>query len=150
MSRRVVAFLACVLRASRTFLAPAATSSAVFAALLLAAAMSPVAAQVQRSFPQNALRGSIVFGQTPEALLNGKPARLAPGARIRDAANMMLLPGTVQGGKFLVHYTVDTYGLVKDVWILTRQEAANKTWPATPAQAAAWQFDPAAQTWTKP
>lgn len=145
MPRSVVAFLACALRAPR-----ALPSRAFLAIVLLAGATTAAQAQVQRQFPQNALRGSLAFGQTPEVLLNGKPARLAPGARIRDAANMMLLPGTVQGGKFLVHYTVDTYGLVKDIWILTPQEAANKTWPVTPAQAAAWRFDPAAQTWTRP
>ena len=54
-----------------------------FAAAFLLA--SPAAAQVQRSFPQNALRGTIVFGTAPEIAVNGQPARLAPGSRIRDA-----------------------------------------------------------------
>ena len=29
-------------------------------------------------------------------------------------------------------------------------EAARKPWPSTPAEAAAWRFDGAAQTWSKP
>ncbi len=124
------------------------------AALLVVATLTTptltALAQVQRSFPQTALRGTIVFDTAPVILLNGNSARLAPGSRIRDPNNMQVVPGAVIGGKHLVHYTVDTYGLVKDVWILTRQEAANKPWPATADQAAAWQFDPAAQTWTKP
>ena len=110
----------------------------------------PVAVQAQRSFPQNALRGAIVFGEAPEIALNGRPARLAPGTRIRDTGNMTMVPSAVYGGRFLVHYTVDTYGLVKDVWILTVEEAARKPWPTTPDEAAAWTFDPAAQIWIRP
>ena len=110
----------------------------------------PAAAQVQRNFPQTALRGAVVFGVAPDIALNGRPARLAPGGRIRDANNMSVVPSAVHGGRFLVHYTVDLYGLVKDVWILTADEAANKPWPTTPDEAAQWSFDPAAQVWTKP
>jgi hypothetical protein len=120
---------------------------ALAAALLLAL---PAAAQVQRNFPRNALRGAIVFGAAPEITLNGNPARLAPGARIRDANNMTIVPGAVLGGRFLVHYTMEMYGLVKDVWILTPDEAANRPWPTTPDEAQAWGFDPIAQVWVKP
>jgi hypothetical protein len=120
---------------------------ALAAAFLLA---SPADAQVQRSFPQNALRGAIVFGAAPEIAVNGQGARLAPGARIRDANNMTLVPSAVHGGKFLVHYTIDTSGLVKDVWILTPQEAARKPWPTRPEETLAWGFDPVAQVWVKP
>jgi len=122
-------------------------------AFILAAAMFvavPAIAQVQRYFPQNALRGAIVFGQAPEISLNGAPWRLAPGARIRDAGNMAIVPGAVLGGRFLVHYTTDLYGLVKDVWILTPDEASKRPWPTTADEAATWSFDPAAQAWSKP
>lgn len=119
-----------------------------FAAALLLAL--PAAAQVQRNFPRNALRGAIVFGAAPEITLNGNPARLAPGARIRDANNMAIVPGALLGGRFLVHYTTELYGLVKDVWILTPAEAANRPWPTTPEEAQAWGFDPIAQVWVKP
>ena len=110
----------------------------------------PVAAHTKRNFPQNALRGALVFGTAPEIAVNGQPARLAPGSRIRDGNNMMILPSAVHGGKFLVHYTIDTSGLVKDVWILTEAEAARRPWPTSPAEAQAWGFDPIAQVWVKP
>ena len=110
----------------------------------------PAFAQVQRNFPQNALRGAVVVGVAPEITLNGRAARLAPGARIRDGNNMSVVPGAVIGGRYLVHYTIDTLGLVKDVWILRPEEAAVRPWPTTPEQAQAWSFDPAAQTWTRP
>ena len=122
-------------------------------ALLLAAAFLlalPAAAQVQRNFPQNALRGAIVFGVAPEITVNGQVARLAPGARIHDLNNMTIVPGGLLGGRFLVNYTIDLSGLVKEVWVLRPEEAANQPWPTTPEQAQAWIFDPIAQVWTKP
>jgi hypothetical protein len=111
---------------------------------------STASAQVQRAFPPTALRGAIVIGVAPEIALNNRPARLAPGARIRDGNNMSVVPGALIGGKFLVHYTVDTSGLVKDVWILRPDEAAVRPWPTTPSEAEAWTFVPAAQIWIKP
>ena len=120
------------------------------AGLLAATLIAPAAAQMQRNFPATALRGAVVIGEPPEITLNGKPARLAPGARIRGQDNMVQMSGTLSGSKLLVHYTVDTYGLVKDVWILRPEEAAVRPWPATPEQAQAWAFDPVAQTWSKP
>ena len=120
------------------------------AGLLAATLMAPAAAQMQRNFPATALRGAVVIGEPPEITLNGKPARLAPGARIRGQDNMVQMSGTLSGSKLLVHYTVDTYGLVKDVWILRPEEAAVRPWPATPEQAQTWAFDPVAQTWSKP
>ena len=119
-------------------------------AFLAAACIAvPAAAQVQRAFPQNALRGALVIGEAPEVALNGRPARLAPGARIRDMNNMSVVPSALLGGRFLVHYTVDTLGLLREVWILRPDEAASR-WPTTPYEARTWAFDPAAQVWFKP
>ena len=110
----------------------------------------PAAAQVQRNFPQTALRGTIVFGTPPQIQLNGKAAQLAPGARIRGQNNLLEMSGALVGAKATVNFTVDTSGAVKDVWLLRTEEIAMKPWPETLEQAQAWQFDPAAQTWTKP
>ncbi len=123
---------------------------ALLALTLTASLALPAAAQVQRNFPQNALRGAIVFGVAPQIALNGVATQLAPGSRIRDENNMQIVPSTVLGGRFLVHYTFDLYGLVKDVWILRPDEAARKPWPTTPEQAQAWSFDPGLQAWTRP
>jgi hypothetical protein len=126
------------------------------AALIAAAALSSadVAAQAtpnpNRVFPATALRGEIVVGQPPALLLDGRPARLAPGARVRGPDNMLLLQGRLAGLRATVHYTTDLGGEVLDVWLLTPAELARRPWPATPAQAAAWRFDPVAQTWSKP
>ena len=118
--------------------------------LAVAMAASAAAAQTPRNFPATALRGEIVVVQPPELALNGHTARLAPGARIRGPNNLTMVSGALAGQRLAVHYTLDPHGLLLDVWVLTREELARRPWPATPAQAAAWQFDMAAQTWTKP
>jgi hypothetical protein len=122
----------------------------VFAAVTAAVLTAPAAAQVQRSFPQNALRGAIVMVNPPEITLNGQSARLGPGARIRNQNNLLEMSGALAGQRLLVNYTLEINGLVKDVWILRADEAAVRPWPTTLDEAQAWSFDPAAQTWTKP
>lgn len=113
-------------------------------------AATPTFAQVARPFPVDALRGDLHITQAPEVLLNGKPARLAPGARLRDASGYLALPASLAGQKLRVHYTQEQDGLLKDVWVLNAAELANARWPETRAQAAQWVFDAATQTWSKP
>ena len=122
---------------------------ALFAAAACIAA--PAAAQtVQRNFPANALRGAIVVGEAPAILLNGNPARLAPGARLRGTNNLSLVPTALLGARLLVHYTLDSGGEVSNVWVLSADEAANRPWPTTLQDLQTWSFDPVAQVWTKP
>ncbi|MGL6112558.1 MAG: hypothetical protein ACRC2B_20885 [Rubrivivax sp.] len=109
----------------------------------------PAAAQAQRTFNANALRGELVFGTPPEITLNGKPSRLAPGARIRDENNLVQLSATLAGRKLVVNYTTELEGSLLDVWILSRSELERKPWPTTEKEAQAWLFDPVAQTWTR-
>jgi hypothetical protein len=119
-------------------------------AALLVAFVGPAAAQAPRNFPGNALRGEIVVIQPPELFLNKRPARLAPGARVRSQQNLSLVTGALADQRLVVNYTLDPNGLLLNVWILTAEEIARRPWPTTPEEAAAWQFDAAAQTWTKP
>jgi hypothetical protein len=121
---------------------------AAFAALLSLAAAGAMA-QTSRPFPATALRGALQVVQPPDVLLNGEPARLSPGSRIRGPNNMMQLSGTLVGLNLLVHYTREPSGLVHDVWILTPEEAARKPWPTTAEEARRWEFNPSAQTWTR-
>ena len=113
--------------------------------------VSAAQAQVHRQFTAETLRGEIAVQVAPDVLLNGKPARLAPGSRIRNENNFLVTPGemTVQG-KRLVHYTQEADGLVKDVWVLNGAELANKVWPNSREQAVKWRFEAATQTWSKP
>ena len=124
-------------------------AAALLAALGLGAA-PPAAAQAVRPFTAQTLRGEMQVTQPPEILMNGRPARLAPGSRIRGADNLLLMSGALAGQRLAVHYTLDPMGNVLHVWVLTPAELARQPWPMTPQQAAAWSFNPDAQTWSKP
>ena len=122
--------------------------------LAAVAATAPASAFAQgqptRNFPQNALRGVVVFGEPPEVVLNGQPARLAPAARLRNQNNLLVMSGTLAGDKWTVHYTQDISGLIKDLWILRDDEMAKKPWPVSREQAEKWMFDLGNQIWTAP
>jgi hypothetical protein len=102
----------------------------VAACALLAPAMTLFSAETSaqallRAFPEKAQRGSLVVGMAPEIKLNGKPDRLSPGARIRNVANVVILPAQVAGEELTVNYTRDAAGLVHEVWILSKLELAD-------------------------
>ena len=130
---------------------PRATLPALAFALAAATtsfAPLPAQAQVHRNFPQTALRGVIAFTSPTDATLNTKPIRLAPGARIHGTDNMLVMSGTLIGQRFPANYTLEPNGMLFEVWLLSKDEAAVQPWPQTPQQAAAWSFDYAAQRWT--
>ena len=79
-----------------------------------------------RDFPKNALRGQLVVLAPPEISMDGKPDRLAPGARLRSSDNLLLLTGQVINQKLTVNYLRDNMGLVQQVWVLTDAEAKLK------------------------
>lgn len=110
---------------------------ALGASFVAAAALCspPAAAQVQtqeeaaaggRNFPVGTLRGRFMVVNSPEIQLDGQPERLAPGARIRDAQQMLVMPAAITGQNLLVNYKRDAAGLVREVWILTPDEAQAK------------------------
>jgi hypothetical protein len=119
-------------------------------AILMTALAATLPAHAQRVFQSTALRGELIVTQPPAALLNGQPARLAPGARIHNPSNMIQVSGSLLGQKLAVNYTLDAAGELREVWILTDVELARKPWPATPEQARTWVFDSATQQWSKP
>ena len=125
-----------------------ATMLACVTAALLATA--PADAQLPRNFPADALRGELQVLQPPEALLNGQPVRLAPGARIRGENNLLLVTGAIAGSRHIVHYRLDLSGQIGELWLLTETERAVRPWPVNPVEAQTWSFDPLAQTWTRP
>ena len=79
-----------------------------------------------RQFPAAALRGEMVVLAPPAITLDGKADRLSPGARIRDANNMLVMSGTLVKQKVVVNYLRESAGNVHEVWILNRDEARLK------------------------
>lgn len=96
--------------------------------LLLASSLwtTGQAQNAPRPFPAQALRGTLVVVQPPVIQLDGQPARLSPGSRIRSANNMLVLSGSLVNQELTVNYTLEPGGMVHDVWILTEAEAAEK------------------------
>ena len=112
--------------------------------------VSAAVAQAARNFPATALRGEIVVTAPPELLLNKRPARLAPGARIRAVDNMLVMSSAAVNQRLVVNYTLDLQGQLLEVWILNPTELARKPWPTTPQEAASWRFNADTQSWSKP
>jgi hypothetical protein len=94
-------------------------------ALLAVLALSAAAQAVMRDAPQNVTPGLIAVSATPPVIsVDGKPDRFAPGARIHDRNNMLVLTGAVAGQSIYTVYRRDSSGLVHDVWMLNEEEYA--------------------------
>jgi hypothetical protein len=124
---------------NRCFKATARHSAALLTVCVLGlstlpswAQSAPSAEPTVRPFPAAAVRAAMVVTQPPEIEIDGKPERLSPGARIRDANNMLVLSGTLVGKRYLVNLVREPVGLVHDVWILTEAEARLPRPAATP------------------
>ena len=81
-------------------------------------------ARAERGFPLKTERAEMKFIELPDVLLNGKPERLAHAVRVRDERNAIVMPGVVNGRTAVVNYLRDARGQVREVWILSPQEAA--------------------------
>ena len=76
-----------------------------------------------RNLPGDAERGEVRHVQGMTIAIDGSERQLAPGAQIRDASNLIIVPSAIPPGA-LAKYKVDASGMVRQVWILTPQEAA--------------------------
>jgi hypothetical protein len=76
-----------------------------------------------RSIPDDAERAQIRHVQENVIQLNGQLAQLAPGARIRDASNRLIVPMALPPDA-VVKYRLDEKGQVREIWVLTDEEAA--------------------------
>jgi hypothetical protein len=110
----------CLLRPPQSLLA--------WATLVLAASLAviaPAAAQAPQRIPPiaaGAQAGVLVVTEPPEVLLDGQPARLSPGARIRGGDNLLVMSGALVGQALPVRYVRDMLGLIHEVWILNEFE----------------------------
>jgi hypothetical protein len=91
-------------------------------AVLIAVFFASAAAAQLRTIPAQAKRAQMSFVGENRVEVNGEPARLSPGAQIRDPLNRIILPATLPAGS-AVKYQLDSAGLVHRVWILSPEEA---------------------------
>jgi hypothetical protein len=90
---------------------------------LIAAALFAAAALAQvRTIPKDAKRAKMSHVQERIVELDGKREMLAPGARIRDAGNRIIVPSALPANS-VVKYRRDANGALHEVWILTADEA---------------------------
>jgi hypothetical protein len=97
----------------------------LLACLVLGACLATAAlAQAPlRTIPPEAKTGTMQHLQDMYVAIDGARRRLAPGAQIRDANNRLVLPASIPAGS-RVKYVGDAEGFVRQVWILSPQEAA--------------------------
>lgn len=90
-----------------------------------ALAATAVSAQVSsiRSAPKDVKPALIAVSATPPIIMvDGKPDRFSPGARIKDRDERLVLSGTLAGKTVYSVYRRDAAGLVHEVWLLTEEE----------------------------
>lgn len=106
-------------------LIPAIISSVLNAMSSGDTAPQPPAQQVTRSIPADAKIARMQPPQMDSVVLDSTQYHLSPGAQIRSASNLIVLPGTVQA-PVTVRYQLDDLGNVRRVWILTAAEAQQR------------------------
>ena len=106
------------------WIAPLRSISAAAAALLLMFGLFSGTAHAQlRTIPPTAIPASMDIGLYPNIRLNGKDARLAPGARVYDTNNLIVTPASLSGS-YPVRFELEPGGEVIRAWILTAEEYA--------------------------
>jgi len=94
----------------------------ILLAIAAFAGFCAVASAQLRSIPEDAKRAQARHVQDMLIELDGARQRLAPGAQIRDASNRVIVPTALPEGA-QVKYRLDAQGQVRQVWILTPEEA---------------------------
>jgi hypothetical protein len=84
-----------------------------------------------RSIPAEAKQGELRQGVIVTA--DSVQRALPPGAQIRDPSNRIVVPTAVPAGT-RVKYMLDAQGQVRQVWILTSEEAAKEPAPKPAAK----------------
>lgn len=93
------------------------------AGVALAAATVAFAQTTIRSAPADVKPAIIAVSATPPIItVNGQADRLAPGARVRDRDNRIVLPASLAGQSLYTVYRRDISGMVGDVWLLNADE----------------------------
>jgi len=106
----------------------------LLAAVLCCAALYGIPAAAQntvqgsmgsmRTFPDAALRGTLVVTAPGVAEINGRALLLAPGMRLMSPQNTLVMPHNVVGNQYTVNYIVETStGMLLTAWILSTAEA---------------------------
>ena len=78
----------------------------------------------ERTFPDAAKRGEWTSSQYPYVTISGKRHQLAPGVKVYDKDNRVILP-TMYPSRASIAYQEDFAGNIVRVWLLTTDEQRN-------------------------
>jgi hypothetical protein len=92
-------------------------------ALVILLSLAAGAAAQMRTIPGDAKHGKVRHLEEMTLEIDGNPQRLSPGAQIRDANNMVVLPAALSE-RADAKYLLDASGQVHRVWILSAREIA--------------------------
>jgi len=107
----------------------------IFAALAVGLALAGAAVAqttVFRTLPQDARSGYLSHVRENLVNLDGRQMRLAPGAQIRGANNLIVVP-TALPKDSLVKYQLNGSGELFRAWVLTAEETAAKDKSSPPS-----------------
>jgi hypothetical protein len=90
-------------------------------AVLLALQLRAIAG---RMLPQDAASGELTASKYPYVTIGSKQFHLAPGSRIFDRNNRIIVPNSLPPGATVL-YQVDSNGDLAKMWLLTPEEAAD-------------------------
>ena len=109
-------------------LARALATLALAAAAWLGAAGAPAPAHAPQprrvQLPAGGQYGEMCAFDYPQAQVGKDTLRLAPGARIYDRSNLIVMPAAVPRSGGPVLYKLDIHGQIAQMWLLTPEEAA--------------------------
>lgn len=86
--------------------------------------LAQAAPDTPRRIPGQAMLGTLNIGVFPQASVNGRAVTLAPGFRLLDRDNRIVVPSTVSGRNQQVAYVTGPVGEVLTAWLLTDGELA--------------------------
>lgn len=87
-----------------------------------AGAPAAATAGTDRRIPDPVRLGVLKLGVFPGATLDGKTVMLAPGFRLHDGLNRVVVPASVIGASHTVAYQRGPLGEVLTAWIVTARE----------------------------
>jgi hypothetical protein len=98
---------------------------AAYLALLSALLAAPALAQFRTPpIPAESTRGVIRHLNGMTVAVDQRPARLAPGAQIRNQANLIIVPTAIPPNGAWADYTLNADGEIFRAWLLTPDELA--------------------------
>ena len=105
----------------------ATTVGALASGPAIAQAQAPAlpAPGAMRNFPEAALRGTLHIDASGQAHINDKAIQMAPGLRIFNPQNALVMRHSVLGQTFTVNYLIEkSTGWLITAWILSKAEVA--------------------------